>query len=375
MRVRHRGFALIVVLLAAAMVFALAVQGAVFMRASAVEARVLHERTEAERAARSAAVLVLTGLTVSENDPRVARSLAVARGAPTPDAGIAPPGKPEDDKDKLQLPPIIRELLKGQLQEEEKKDPDNAGGRAQFAAALEGGGLAASEGPSGLAVLKSLGLPGRPVDVREGGSAFRVEVSDAAGLIDVNTVPRDRLDAYLRGRGVPVADVARIVEQILYWRGDPEVPFPDARAAEAWRRAGVTPRRGRMGALEELLFLPSVTRELLDLIKPDLCLAGDGKLHAGSVSREALLSLPRVDADVVRAILELRDTGTLNDHTLDRALPLGRSDLRDLLRARPSNILRLVITITEGPGAGRRFEGLAVVDDTGLIDLGLRPLL
>ncbi len=126
---------------------------------------------------------------------------------------------------------------------------------------------------------------------------------------------------------------------------------------------------------EELLFLPSMTRDIFDRIRDDLSLDGDGKVHAGSASREVLASLPGMTADVIDAILRLRMGGTLTEESLDSALSLVPKETRERLRARPSSVLRVRVEVWR-PRTGSEtigFEGLAVLNDQGLRALGLRP--
>ena len=62
MRVRDRGFALILVLVATATVFTLAIQSGVMVRATTIEVTVLREREQAQRGAHGAAALLIKSL-------------------------------------------------------------------------------------------------------------------------------------------------------------------------------------------------------------------------------------------------------------------------------------------------------------------------
>ena len=135
MRFRDRGFALILVLVATATVFALAIQSGAVVRATTLESAVLQERAAAQRGAKTAAALLLKSLTGST---AVLPDEAAAAGS-----GDANPALP--DEDDLELPPIVKALLGdalGNLEEEAKEQFEED--RELLNRTAQGGGVAGS---------------------------------------------------------------------------------------------------------------------------------------------------------------------------------------------------------------------------------------
>ena len=94
----RRGFALALVLIAAAGIFALAIATAVTSRTAQLEARLLRQRVEGERRARSAAVMVLKGITTLPDSANsldaLASSSSTSSSSGRAGASTPPPGVP-----------------------------------------------------------------------------------------------------------------------------------------------------------------------------------------------------------------------------------------------------------------------------------------
>lgn len=368
MRVRDQGFALVLVLLAASGVFVLAMQGAVLLRSSTLEVRVLHEQALLERGARAAGAAVLTGLFEPDDASWDAVEDSLASRSP----GAEPQGPDEDD---LELPPIVKALLEAAGREiedaaKEAIEEDNA-----LAAAADGGAVASrSRSNRSLRLLEIAGLPVRPIEVRlrEDGPLYRVFLSDATGQLNINEAGESQLRRYFEAAGVGDARAPRLAQQVLDWRDEDDFTHPYGAEQATYDYRGITCRNDRIRSLEELLYLPDMTPEIFDRIRPDLVLAGDGKVHAPSASPEVLMSLPGMSRDAVRAILRLRQAGRLTEESLAEAIPVMASDARDMLRLKPSNMVRVRV---EAVGEARRtFEGLAIIDGNGIDSFGLKPL-
>lgn len=368
MRLRHRGFALILVLIAAAALFALGMQSAVMMRSAMIESSLMGERAKSLREARSAAVLAVSGLLTLEDGPGSAGS----SGSPS---GGGSPGSSGDGNGGPDLPPIVKEILKaaGKDIDEEKNKSSNQQDRTTQTLTDGGGITGRVPRAGGFKVLKALGLPAKPIDVQltESGPIYRVRLVDAASQINVNKVESDQLVRYLTGKGIDPLVAGGIADELLDWRDDDDFARPRGAEQAQYTRRGVACRNGKLRSVEELLFLPSMTREIFDLIRDDLSPEGDGKVHAGSASRDVLLSLPGMTGDVVDKIIELREQGRLDKESLDAAIPLAARDSRDLLRLEPSSVIRL--RVDRLGNAAESFEGLAALSDRGLSAIGLRP--
>lgn len=385
MRLRDRGFALIIVLVAVIGVFALAMQSAVMSRSATIEARVLRERAEGERAAASAATLVLLALTGND----VSGSAALDDGPGFSGFGggsgsSGGSGGDDSDEPSIELPPIIREMLGAKADELEKgaRDGSNQGG-AQQPRSTDGGGITGrvSRG-SRIESEPGLMLPGKPIDVslEANGSApsgllCRVWLADAVGGLNINAAQEEEIRRYFSLKVADPLTAASLTDELLDWRDADDFIRPHGAEREAHMRRGVVCRNGAFVSREELMFLPSMTPEIFESLRDDMSVEGDDVVHVGSASRELLASLPGMDTEVVDAIVKLRDSGELTEESLDAAIPMFAREAKDRLRLRSSTILRLRVQVQRGPDdAGFIYEGLAVAGERGIRALGLKPL-
>ncbi len=380
MRVRHRAFALIIVLLAVAMVFALGLQSATASRAALLESRMITERVRGERTARAAAALVLRGLTTPPDGTRREAEIGLGPGGTaTPDGpGLASAATQDEKPQTPDLPEILKEIL-GVKSDDIKKGAD-AATRAALAG-IDGGGLTGRTPPAGLDMLKKFGLPAKPVELTVDATRYRVTLSDAMGGLNINRADEDRLVRYLKLKSIDDRTARALAQQIIDWR-DPD-DFKHELGAESteYRRRGVVPRNADFFALEELLYLPDMTREIFDRIKGDLCVTGDAKAHLASASPEVLRSIEGMTGDSVSQIVRLRESGALTQESAAASLRAAWDRARADVRFEPSPVVRFIVQplyreLEKGerqpvPDA-RRFEGLAVIADDGLKELGIR---
>jgi len=406
MRVRRRAFALMLVLLASAAVLATAMHGAVVMRASTVETAAVTDRAHTQRLARSAAVLVLRGLLSTVGEPTVAQLDAADRARDR--AGAA--GPDDDDEptpDEIELPPIIRQLLGEQADELEDELTDRNTSRA---AARE---LAGSRRVLGRELLERVGLPGRPLAFALDARPIRVRLTDATAGLNVNEATADQLVRLLLARGLEPALAESIAHQILDWRDEDDFPRNRGAETDRYARLGVAQRNAPFDSLEELLYLPSMSRELLAALENDLSLSGDGP-HLAAASPAVLFAHGFTERDVA-IILQRRAIAPIDADDFKNALSPAGTKLLDRARLRTSSLIRVEVEVFErlarlerttsrtgdatragaiartDPNADtldvavglrfderdlvapRRFVGLAVLGDDGLRDLMLRP--
>lgn len=385
MRLRRRGFALIIALIAAGAVFTLGMRSAASSRAMQIESRLIEERVTAERLARAAACLALKGISIPGKPQD--RSLADAGTSSSSgfDPGPAPAvaaASPEEEDKGPDLPAILKEML-GQQAEPIKKAEDQAAAAGGLRIA-DGGGLTGRVKPTaGLGLLKTVGLPSRPIEVTVDTTIFRVTMSDATGLLNVNRVDADRFRRYLVLKGIDAPRAGAIADELLDWRDTDDISRPQGAEAPAYASRGLVPRNAEVFALEELLYLPSMTRDIYDLIRADLCAGGDGKAHLGSASAAVLASIDGLTTSAVEDLLTLRAAGTLTPESAASALKNAWDRAKNEVRFEPSGFVRLLVepvarldkdnnrtAILES----RRFEGVAVVSDNGTIEVGLRSL-
>jgi len=377
MRVRDRGFALMLVLIAAAGAFALATQAGLTLRASLTEARSAIDRAESNRRARGAVVIALNGLltpaTGFEEGASARDSASVFSGSNTQPATEIDPG------DELELPAIVRELLGGslaQVEEEQQDREDRAEDRAG-----RNGGLGAETviaGPDrrtgiGLRQLERFGLPALPIEfqVPEDDAVYTVEFADAVGLLDLNVAEEAQLTTYLRLVGVETGRASAIAHQILDWRDEDDFVRPLGAERANYEGSGVEIANDRFAAVEQLLYLPSMTRDIYARIRRDIILEGTG-VHANSAPFEVLASVPGMSRSFAQRILEARASRPLSDQTLKQIAPPGSDLALANLRAKPTGLVRIRLTMRDE--GVRTFEGYAALDDRGVRAITLAPV-
>ena len=366
MRARAPGFALVIVLLVSAGLFALALHAGVSMRSATVEARVLLERGSDELSARSAAAIVVASMGTS-----VERFAAQSGRATGTGAGGGSGGSGGDEpQQQVEIPAIIKEMIPD-LDKVEAQARDATGGSVQ------GGGVTGVTSPRrAAAASRFLSIPTRPIEVElpEGRGRWRVRVRDALSGVNINAAPQEQLTAYFVARGVEPALAGTLAAQIVDWRDEDSFALPGGAEQDAYTPRAIVCRNAPFANIEELLFLPAMSRELLALVRHDLLTFGDGSVHVGSVSPEVLRTLPGLDADGAAVLIEARSRGPLTKETLARLLPIRARDAAAKLRVEPSSLLHLRVEPVSGEGAA--FEGAAVLAPDSTIEaLGLRPIL
>lgn len=366
MRADRHGVALILVVLALAGVFALVTQLSLVSRSSQVETRVLIERLRDERDARAAGLLVLTGL--GATTPADSRRQGSSGSGSSEEAPAPEPSDPE-----MKLPEIVRELLRaaGKLEEieggaeEVVEEIEEAQQQAQPSPGVGDGGRKRVR----FTVLREIGLPPEPVLVRLGEREYAVTVRDAVGGLNINTAPAKQIIRYLELKGVATELAEKLAEQIIHWRDGSSLVLPSSAEADYYRTNGITPRRGELQSLEELLFLPAMDRALFDRIRDDLVLTGES-IHAGSASPEVLRSIDGLSDATVDEILRARQAYQLTPSELQRLLPIGNNTLHETLRAEPMNFLELTVQRTSPPGPA--YRGLAAIGGQRIVAFGLK---
>ena len=356
MVVHRRAFALILVLVVASATFALAMQGAVAVRSATVEASVMRTRAQAERDAISVAAITLAALTAG------AQQRADAFNSSESSASSEPTDL--DEFELPEMPPEMRELVRNLMRNENQEEAEDGG------AVTSSRSIRRSGGP--YATLRGRGLPQRALPMQHAGREYTVTIRDLNGGIDINQAEEAQLVRYFKALGLDSLRASSLAHELLDWRDEDNLPRTRGAELDAYRRANVTPRNGRLQTLEELMFLPSMTRELFERIRPDLTLMGDGAIHAGTASRATFMSAPGMTDATADRIISLRDNGQLTEESLHDALGGLSQDAMDVIRMDPSSMLALVLTPRNG---GPAFEIQAnISNDRGVQLLGVRMI-
>ncbi|MCB9838794.1 MAG: general secretion pathway protein GspK [Phycisphaeraceae bacterium] len=356
MGARRPAFALMLVISACAMIFALAISGAVALRSATIEASSMHERAALEREARSAMAVALAGLTNSAESAGDSISTSAETG---PGADSTPTSAEE-----LDLPPFPSGLPFEFGGGNDEGDQGSSGSDSD-----SGSTSKKQQSPKGaFAALRAAGLPSAPLTIEVGGAEFRVTVEDAQGGLDLNRADEQRLIDYFQLVGVGSSTAVEIAQQIVDWRDEDDFLRPHGAERDDYRRANIEIRNAPFQSVEELRYLPAMTPEIFNLVRDDLCVGGDGRTYIGA-SEAALASVPGISASAVRSIRSAAATG----------VPVESSQLRDLLglaadtagpslRTSPSGSLRITVEPLSRPGV--RLVGEAAVSDRWGVRIG-----
>lgn len=373
MHLPRRGFALMLVLIASAALFAMAIYASVLYRGATIEARAMVDRADALRQAHAAASLALRSTLTTPQD--FASQATAAAAADTPSGGDSDtPQEPERD---IELPAIIKEMLGDQAEEIDNAVKDT------FKPSVEGGGLSGRkkrpQRQAGTAlprapllvrpdqVLRSLGVesPAPP-------ASYIVTLSDAASVLNLNAADQPQLLRYFAAKGVPDTVAPALAAQIIDWRDEDSFTSPSGAEQDAYSSRGVVCRNAPFAAVAELLFLPAMSRDLFDQLRTDFTTFGDGKVHAGTAPRAVLASVPGLGPELADALIQLRAAQPLTTKLLEEFLPISARAALDHLSVEPSTIVRIRVERLEPPAL--TFEGLAAIRSGRIESLSLRPL-
>lgn len=353
MGARRPAFALMLVLAATAMVFALAVSGSVALRSATIEAATMHDRAALEREAQSVIALALAGLTAGADIEETTTA-----GGSSGEGGAEEPSAP----DELELPPFPSGLpfnIGG------GEDGDDNGASGQGA----GSGAQQKTKPRGAySALRLIGLPTAPIEIDYLGKRYRLRFTDALGGVDINKSDEQRLIDYFDEVGLSNATAVALAHQIVDWRDDDDFRRPNGAEREDHRRRHIEIRNASFESVEELLYLPAMTSAIYELVRADLCVRSDGKTYVGA-SHEALMSVPGITASAVRSIESRMAAGApITGEELRDILGLAVDTAGEHLRTTPSGSLRVIVEPLDRPGV--RFVGVATVSDRRGISIG-----
>ena len=342
------------VLGASAMVFALAISGAVALRSATIEASAMHDRAALTRDARSAIAITLAGLTAAAGD---AQDSIV-----TTDGGGVSGGAEPTSADTLDLPPFPSGLPFGfgSGDDDKDKDDDATGGATTTT------GVQQQSRPRGAySALRDIGLPPGPLTIEINGAEFRVRFEDAMGGVDINRADEQRLIDYFELAGLGQTRAVAIAQQIIDWRDEDDFRRPHGAERDDHRRRHVEIRNAPFQSIDELRFLPAMTPEIFGLVSDDLCAGGDGKTYIGA-SRAALGAVPGMTGSAIRAIEAGRASGGVITSTgLRDMLGLAADTAGPNLRTTPSERLRVIVEPLGRPGV-RLVGEVSVTDRRGV---------
>lgn len=356
MGARRPAFALMLVLGASAMVFALAISGAVALRSATIEASAMHDRAALTRDARSAIAITLAGLTAAAGD--------MQDSIVTTDEGGSSGGDEPSSVDEFDLPPFPSGLPFGFGSGDDDNKDDGATGGAATAT-----GVQQQSRPRGAySALRDIGLLPEPITIEINGAEFRVSFEDAMGGVDINRADEQRLIDFFGLAGLGQSRAVAIAQQIIDWRDEDDFRRPHGAERDDHRRRNVEIRNAPFQSIDELRFLPDMTPEIYAIVRDDLCAGGDGRTYIGA-SHAALGAVPGMTGSAIRAIEAGRASGGVITATeLRDMLGLAADTAGPNLRTTPSDRLRVIVEPLSRPGV--RFVGEVSVTDRRGVRIG-----
>jgi general secretion pathway protein K len=159
----------------------------------------------------------------------------------------------------------------------------------------------------------------------------RATAVDARSKLNLNTATPDELRALFQAVGYNQEDADRLALAVERWRTEHLPAFEAAPADSAAER--IRPPRGAFAAVEELRGVPGVSRAAYASATPFLTVSSDGRINLNTAPVPVLRTLPGIDDEGARALVERRRRGSpfLSPYEVVDALPRA---LREAAQAR-----------------------------------------
>lgn len=355
MGARRPAFALMLVLAASAMIFAMAISGAVALRSATIEAATMHDRASLTRDARSVMAIALAGLTAAADESENSLVTSGEAGASGPDD--------LSSVDELDLPPFPAGIPFS-LGSNSEDENDASGGSS-----TSGTSATRQTKPRGaFSALRRIGLPAEAILTEINNAQYRVTLQDARGGVDINRSDEQHLIDYFELVGITKSRAVAIAHQIVDWRDGDDFSRPQGAEREDYRRRNITIGNAKFESIDQLRFLPAMTSEIFDLVHDDLCVGSDGRTYIGA-SHQALSAVPGITGSAVRAIESRRASGgPISAQELRDMLGLAHETAGPKLRTTPSDHARVIVEPLAHPGV--RLVGEASITDRKGVRIG-----
>ncbi len=157
-------------------------------------------------------------------------------------------------------------------------------------------------------------VDGSPYSGQVGDGNYTVKIIDESGKLDINTAPELLLRNLLGTLGIEGTTLDTIVDSILDWRDKDDLHRLNGAESDYYLSLPnpYKAKNGNFETLEELLLVKGVTREILygDGKKKGLIdfltVFGTSKININAASKEVLMAIPGMTADMVEEIINYR---------------------------------------------------------------------
>jgi general secretion pathway protein K len=141
------------------------------------------------------------------------------------------------------------------------------------------------------------------------GAEIHVVILDEAAKIDLNTATDTLLQGLLQSGGIEGDQAAILLEAILDWRDEDDLPRTNGAEIENYRLAGLNyePSNGPFGTVEELRLVLGMTPELYSRISGALTVHSRlPGINSAIAEQDVLLAIPGASQPAVEEYLALR---------------------------------------------------------------------
>lgn len=154
---------------------------------------------------------------------------------------------------------------------------------------------------------------GATYEFRLGDGMVRLSVQDEAGKIDLNYAPDELLFALFVGVGLGADEADSLVDAIAAFRGrgDERRPAPAQDAEDIAAALPQDAAHAPFGSVEDLLRISGLTRDIYELIAPNVTVySGSAEVDPASAPAAVLQVLPEMTSEQREEILARRQNGT-----------------------------------------------------------------
>lgn len=368
MRARRRAFALIIVLIAIAAVFALSLRAAIIARSGIIESAATRDRISLERTAGVAAILAIDAYLPITQDEDTQQNPDAASSRPTPGAG-------EPEK-KVELPDFLLEMVPelAKVQQKARDElPFDRGDIDTFPTEP----AATSQRANTLARIRQVGLPTEPIRLQLHARDVEVYYEDLSGLLDLNSADKQAIERLMIQVGLERETASRLASQIVDWRDPDSFRLPGGAERDDYRPFGVVPRNAPFAVPEELLYLPDMTPQRFEAIAPYIMFATgtNEKLSINAAPHPVLVAILNVSPDKADAIIASRTFAPLTESQVQELMPANLRDSADRFTHTLSGRLRARIRILDPASKSLQssFTAIVFASDRGLSLAAIRP--
>lgn len=207
-----------------------------------------------------------------------------------------------------------------------------------------------------------------------GGGAYRVNIQDESGKINLNIVSAEQMHALAEAAGIPKEDADTIVDSIMDWRDADKLSRMNGAEDDYYQTLNppYKTKNGRFDTVEELLLVKGVTPSYFygypertvdgtvvykyGLSRYFTVYSNRNQINVNFAPLPVLLSVPGMPAEAAKMIYERRQVKLFkNTAEINREIPINLgTQTMPLLTTDPTNIFTLTASAHAGHSRARR---------------------